>query len=369
MKSVYFSALLAGAVLLHGCAAVPGQSLSTSKILRQDDSAIGTVEILPITRKQLAIDEAARDRFQMPDDLLSYQPGPYRIGVGDSLYITVWEHPELTSPAGPQQVAAANGRVVQSDGTLFYPFVGAVKAAGMTVNELRAKISQSLAEYVGEPQVDITMLSYGSQRVVMEGAFLKTDAQVFDNTPLTLGRAMGAAGVNVDSADMSNLVLTRDDRDYHLNIDAMRSGGKLSHDIYLKAGDRVYLPFNDRQEVYVVGEVNRPGALKFKIDNLSLTQAIGQAGGMNQTTSKGKDVYVIRGMKDLEHDPAHVYQLDARSPVAYALGDRFQVQPGDVVFVGPAGVTRWSRLVSQLLPFSGLISNAASAGSNIDRTR
>jgi polysaccharide export outer membrane protein len=37
------------------------------------------------------------------------------------------------------------------------------------------------------------------------------------------------------------------------------------------------------------------------------------------------------------------------------------VKPGDVVFVGPAGVTRWNRFFSQLLPFSGLINSAANA--------
>ena len=45
-------------------------------------------------------------------------------------------------------------------------------------------------------------------------------------------------------------------------------------------------------------------------------------------------------------------------------GETYLVKPGDVVFVGPAGVTRWNRLLSQLLPLSGLISNAASANSN-----
>ncbi|QWT20722.1 polysaccharide biosynthesis/export family protein [Bacillus sp. NP157] len=369
MKVVFLSALLLGAAMLHGCAFVPGQNVSTSKIFREDDATAGAVEIVPITRKLLAMDSATRDHTQVPQELLDYRPGPYHIGVGDTLYITVWEHPELTSPAGPQQVAAANGRAVRSDGTLFYPFAGVVKVDGMTVEQLRTLITQRLAPYVEDPQVDISIITYGSSRVVMEGAFVRTDAQVFDTAPLTLGRAMGAAVVNPDMANLSGLVLTRDGHDYHLNLDAMRRGGTSASDIYLKAGDRVFLPFNDRQEVYVVGEVLRPGPLKFKIDSLTLTQAIGQAGGLNQSTSKGKAVYVIRGMKDLDHDPASVYQLDARSPTAYALGDHFDVQPGDVVFVGAAGITRWNRLISQLLPLSGIISNAAAANYNVDRAQ
>ncbi|QNK00023.1 hypothetical protein [Dyella telluris] len=64
---------------------------------------------------------------------------------------------------------------------------------------------------------------------------------------------------------------------------------------------------------------------------------------------------------------ATVYQLDARSPDAFILANQFKVKPGDVVFVGPAGITRWNRFLTQLLPLTGIISNAASATYNFDR--
>ena len=114
----------------------------------------------------------------------------------------------------------------------------------------------------------------------------------------------------------------------------------------------------------IAAHTHAGAAISFKTADLTLTQALGRAGGLNPTTAKGKAVYVIRGMEDLEQAPAKVFQLDAQSPAAFALADQFKVKPGDVVFVGPAGVTRWNRLLSQLLPLSGLISNAASANSN-----
>jgi len=45
-------------------------------------------------------------------ELLNYKPDAYRIGANDLLYITVWDHPELTAPSGPQQQLDANGRLV-----------------------------------------------------------------------------------------------------------------------------------------------------------------------------------------------------------------------------------------------------------------
>ncbi|MDW2980337.1 MAG: polysaccharide biosynthesis/export family protein [Rhodanobacter sp.] len=339
--------------------------MSTSSLSRGDSADNSQVELIPITPKLLAMDRASAQAAAVPPALLAYQPEPYRIGAGDTLYITVWEHPELTSPAGPQQQTLANGRLVRSDGTLFYPYVGTLKVAGMTIEQLREAISDKLAAYVEKPQVDVSVIGYQSQRVLLQGAFVKTDPQPITAVPLTLAQALGTATINTAQANLSSLVLSRDGHDYRLDLDALNDGENVAQDIYLKPGDRLFLPYNDRQEAYVVGEVIRPLAISFKTSDLTLTQALGRAGGLNPLSAKGKAVYVIRGVKDLEQAPAQVFQLDAKSPAAFALADQFKVKPGDVVFVGAAGITRWNRFVSQLLPFSGLISNAANVNKDL----
>lgn len=365
MNVRHAAALLAATLLLHGCIWAPGQHMSTNSLMRNEDGT-SRVDIVPITPKQLAMDKAAETAAAMPPELLSYKPEPYRIAAGDTLYITAWDHPELTSPAGPQQQAFANGRLVRSDGTLFYPYVGELKVEGMTLEQLRKAISDKLAKYVEKPQVDVNIIGYGNQRVTLAGAFAKTDPQPITIVPLTLGQALGAATINTGQANLAGFVLTRDGHDYHIDLDALGRGKTLAQDIYLKPDDHLFLPYNDRQEAYVIGEVNRPLAITFKTTDLTLTQALGRAGGLNQTSAKGKAVYVIRGIEDLEKTKGTVYQLDARSPDAFILADQFKVKPGDVVFVGPAGVTRWNRFLSQLLPLSGILSNAATATYNVD---
>jgi len=299
-------------------------------------------------------------------ELLSYKPDTYHIGPGDTLYITVWDHPELTAPAGAQQQALANGRLVRSDGTLFYPYVGVVKAAGMSIDQLRNELTQRLTEYVKNPQVDVSVISYGSQLVTFGGAFTKTDPQQINSIPLTLGQAIGSANIDTTRADLSDLILTRDGQDYHLDLNTVDKG--VAEGIYLKPGDRLFMSFNDNKEIYVVGEVMRPQAITFKTDSLSLTQALGRVGGLDPTTSSGRSVYVIRGVKDLAKEPATVYHLNARSPASFALADDFRVHAGDVVFVGPAAITEWNRFLSQLLPLSSLIGNAAFTRQQINAT-
>ena len=359
MKRVLVPVALLASALLGGCVLAPGQHLSNGGMLRESDAS-RYFEVVPITPKLLAMQHAtAADAPAVPAALLDAQPQPYRIGAGDMLYITVWDHPELTAPAGPQQQTAINSRLVRSDGTLYYPFVGEVKVAGMTLEELRKLIARKLAPYIPNPQVDVGITAYASQHVTLSGAFVNTTPQPITSVPLTLAQAVGAAKVDISDANLSGLVLSRDGHDYPLDLDALEHSDHLASRIYLRPGDRIYLPHNDRKQIYLMGEVMQPRAFPYKTSAMNLTQALGLAGGLNPNTSNGSAVLVIRGVKDLEVKPATVYELDAKSPAAFALADNFQVLPGDVVFVGAAGVTRWNRLVSQLLPITAALNSAA----------
>lgn len=342
-------------VALAGC--IPGQDISTN--VRTEQTNPGYVHLVPITPQLIANEASAHPPAPIPAALEDYHPGAYQVGAGDTLYITVWNHPELTSPAGSQQQTAANGRVVRPDGTIYFPFAGQVHAAGKTIEQLRQLLTSQLATYIKNPQVDVSVVAYNSQHVLLEGAFLKTGPQAITTVPLTLGEAMGTATVDVVNANLSNVMLSRDGQVYHLNLGSL-DDNDLAKRIYLEGGDRVYLPYNDNQEVYVMGEVGRPMALKFKTADLTLTQAIGQAGGLNQITSKGK-IYVIRDTSGKTSPHATVYELDAKSAVAFALAGQFKVKPGDVVFASAAEVTRWNRFLSQLLPLTSALNSTAAS--------
>ncbi|MEZ0469162.1 polysaccharide biosynthesis/export family protein [Luteimonas salinilitoris] len=325
----------------------------------------GDVTMVPITSQ--LVSQGPKPATEIPAELTEYRPDSYRIHPGDTILVTVWDHPELTTPAGSQQQAVSNGRLVKPDGTLFYPYAGNVDVSGMTIEELRETLSNRLSKFLLEPKVDVNVVGFGS-RVSLQGAFVDTTPQELTTVPLTLSQAIGAAQVDVDEADLSGLVLMRDQRNYRIDLDALNRNGNVAQQIYLKPGDHLFLPFNDRKEIYVIGEVLRPQAITFKTSDMTLTQALGRTGGLNPATSKGGAVYVIRGVEEMQNAPATVYHLDAKSPVAFALADRFSLRAGDVVWVGPAGVTRWNRFLTQLLPLTGIINNAAAAQYNIDRT-
>jgi polysaccharide biosynthesis/export protein len=347
-------AMLVG-LTLQGCIFSPGQHMDTGNLVREGSPESSRIELIPITPKLVAIETAADHSNVVAPELLRFQPSEYRIGAGDLVYITVWDHPELTAPSGPQQQIEANGRLVRPDGSLFYPYVGTIDAAGKTIEELRSIIASRLTRVVAEPQVDVSMLRFVSQKVVLSGAFGKTGQLPITNTPLSLLDAVGQGSVQAGSADISGLVLKRDGREYVIDLDTLNRKNSTLHNLYLKDGDQLHLPYNDQKKVYLLGEVTAARPLLFKGTNMNLTDALGSVGGLRQETSSGKEVYVIRGVENLADEPVKVFQIDLKSPSAFALAQHFKLKPQDVVYVGPADVTRWNRFISQVFPTANLL--------------
>jgi len=359
LKTPLTCTLLLG-LMLTGCVFAPGQYVTPKSWLASREDR--NVEVVPITPKLLATDASVVRADTLPRELLDYKPVSYRIGAGDTLYVTVWDHPELTVPTGTQiNSSDANGRMVRPDGMLFYPYVGAVSAAGMTLEQLRVELTQRLTKYIPSPQVDVAMLRYSSQKVFVSGAFLKNTPVPITAVPLSLSDALGQAGIDSQSADLSGLVLERDGARYDINMDRLSRQGVSLARLFLKPDDALYLPYKDRRNVYVLGEVTSQRALPFRTDGISLAEAIATVGGLRQETVKARSVYVIRGV-DVPGQAVGplttVYQLNANSVTALAMADRFQLRQGDVVYVGPAQITRWNRFISSLLPSAGLLNTA-----------
>lgn len=347
------------AIVLSGCALSPGQRIDLGDGWQSGQADLEqSIVVRDITPKTIIQLEQGRELNNLlPQSLLDFQPEDYRIAPGDALSITVWDHPELTTPAG-QFAADPNTRLVRPDGSFYYPYLGNVQAGGQTPDRLRTQMAGQLTRFITAPQVDISVARYASQRVFFTGAFLRNEPQALTNVPLSLAEAIGKAGLNLEQADLAGLRLRRDTQEYILNLDALSRQGVDLQRVYLKHNDTLYLPFNDRKKIFVMGEVGLSKAITFKTEDISLADALGTVSGLRPDTAKASDVYVIRKSLQSPDTGADVFRMNANSPVAWVMAGRFRMQPGDVVYVDTAGVVRFNRVISGLFPISYLVQSA-----------
>lgn len=354
---VTLAAVLLSSMVLQGCAFAPGQYMSLSDVTDKDPDgpAVTLVNITPTTLAQQQ-KTAASQAKPLPAELLNYKTPEYVVGPGDALLVTVFEHPELTAP-GSQEQLDANSREVLNDGTVFFPYVGRIQAGGKTVSQIREQLRMGLLPQYTEVKVDVKVLRYNSQRILLSGAFKAPGPQPITNIPLSLVQAISTAGLDLSDANLAGLTLRRDGKDYVIDVDSLnRKDSQLSR-IFLKDGDYLHLNSNSKNKIYVLGEVLNPQVISFSTTSVTLLEALGTSGGLSPEAADGEAVYVIRA-QDATHS-ATVYHLNAKKPTAYVLAKGFELTAQDVVYVGPANITRWSRYVSQLLGSNNIVQTGA----------
>lgn len=338
--------------------------------MRMNPPHVQGVEIKPITADLVQQMTARRERPRTPradsPEFPNQQPYQYLIGAWDVLSIVVWDHPELTIPAGEFRSAESSGHLVSEKGTIFYPHVGTVSVAGKTLTQVRGILTGEIASFIRNPQLDVRIADFRSQNTYILGQVKNPGAMPITDVPLTVVRALSLAGGVTPEADLTGATLTRDEKSYPIDLLAVLKDGNIAQDMVLRDGDILHIPDQSFRKVYVMGELFRqePVLMAQNRRSMSLTEALSEVGGVDQVTSNPGRIYVVRGDPDKPNE-RNIFHLDADSPDALVLGEHFQLKPRDLVFVGTAGVTRWSRVISQLLPTQLLGFGRLGAGAGV----
>lgn len=308
-------------------------------------------------------------------------PGNYVLGAGDQIAIEVFGYEEFTG-----------ARVVLPDGTMPFPFLGSIQAAGKTVDALSEEITQGLNAYLVNPVVSVSLTALRPVVVDVAGEVYRpgpvqlsslttAQTQLDVNARITaatitptLSSALVSAGGIRRTADIRSVIVRRrlpNGQTQDISVDlweAISSGGQ-GNNIVLRDGDSIFVPkamanaeidpsliasssiAPDNVRVRVIGDgVVRPGEVQVQ-PNSSVAGAIAAAGGPNSDAALG-DVRLVR--------LSETGQVEDQRVDLSSLVDNYQIQDGDVILVPKkgylVGLDNFGRALSPILgPIGGIL--------------
>lgn len=155
----------------------------------------------------------------------------YTVRVGDTIAIEVFQQPDFTRTVK-----------VAFDGTIPYPYLGNVKVAGMTVEQIKEMVEHVVRKFIREPEVTVYVVEYAPMYVYLQGA-LNHAIDISSYPDLTLTKLFSILNLAIDSGiDYENVQLVRDGRVQNLNVLPFFFEGKIENDVPLQEGDRIHLP-------------------------------------------------------------------------------------------------------------------------------
>jgi len=219
----------------------------------------------------------------------------YVIGPQDVLTVTVYDHADLSGKFS-----------VEADGTLTFPLIGRVKAAGLTLRALEDTLKGQFADgYLKNPQVAVAIDEYKSQRVFVMGEVRGPGAYQLTGDMTIIEALAKAGGVTQTAAEEilvvrppvgakgAGPVMPNDSESTVLKVNVRElQAGALSQNLLLRDGDTIVV--GRSQAVYVFGQVRAPGA--YPIDRgTSVLQALSLAGGVTDRGSTGR-IKIVRAI-------------------------------------------------------------------------
>jgi polysaccharide export outer membrane protein len=156
-------------------------------------------------------------------------PNKYLVGPEDLLFIKVWREPDFTLPVA-----------VRPDGKITMPLIGEVQAAGETPLQLTKTLSELLAKYLNNPEVNVFVTEVRSKKFYINGEVERTGSFPLV-TPTRILEALSHAGGFRDFANTKKIRILRGEKVYYFNYREVTNGKRLEQNIYLESGDQIII--------------------------------------------------------------------------------------------------------------------------------
>lgn len=249
---------------------------------------------------------------------------PLLLGPGDKVNIRFQGVPELSR----------EGVTVAPDGTLTFLQVQSLPVSGFTIDNLRHVLTHQLARYYHAPRITVTPNLFDNQRVYVLGKVVRKGAVALNRPMRVLDVVAEAGGLEtglfqqntVELADLRRSFLSRGGQRVPMDFEALFMRGDTSHNQVVVAGDYLYFPSANSNEIHVFGNVKSQGSQGL-LAHTTVHSAIAQAGGFTEKAFRRR-ILVVRG--SLENPQTYVVDMDR---LLAGKDHAFALEPKDIVYI------------------------------------
>lgn len=228
-----------------GTLAAPTASVSHTKAAVGSTARTDTVAALSAQSAQSAADDddtAARyveskEMFKTASLRHTTVSPSYRLFRGDTLSILAVGFPDGIG---------INSITVGLDGYVQLPYVGSVKMEGLTLDEAKAVLMDSLTQYLRIPDLSLVITNYGPRKVYVMGEVNKPGVQNMAIDNMNAYAALATAGGWARKGRSTRIQIMRvvDGTMYYrtLNMKAYTVKHDLTQNVEIEDGDIIYVP-------------------------------------------------------------------------------------------------------------------------------
>jgi polysaccharide biosynthesis/export protein len=397
LKRLGFPVLaVVAAALLPACTLLPGTGPYSDAVNGNATAGVRSTTPLPYALVDVTSDTigllSQPNLITFKGEFSDKRPKPTQvIGVGDVLNITIFE----ASPGGlftPGQSAGARpgnfvdlpAQAVDQRGSIYVPYAGEIPAAARTIPEIQQAVIARLQNRAIEPQVLISLNQQHSSVVSVLGDVNTPGVLTINSVGERLLALIARAGGPRFEAIESYVTLQRDGK----NVKVLLS--KVVHDprenIFIRPNDVIFLT-HESPTFTALGALNQNvfgfnSEIPFDVETLTLAQAMGKAGGLNDQQSDPSEVYVYRYeerpfLEKLGVDTTRftferiptIYRVNLRDPSGMLLAAGFQMRAKDVLYVANARVVDYYKLLTLINNTATTVSGAANAVTSVNAAR
>ncbi|VEB27160.1 HexD, capsule biosynthetic locus protein [Actinobacillus lignieresii] len=374
--------------LLVGCHSIPTSGPSHSAILeansQSSDKPLPEVNVVELDNGLVQQLYQTQQSQQFSGFLGTVGSAGYAgaVNVGDVLEISIWEAPPAvlfggtfsSEGQGSGHLTQLPAQMVNQNGTVTVPFVGNIRVAGKTPETIQSQIVGALQRKANQPQALVKIANNNSAdvTVIRQGNSIRMPLTANNERVLDAVAAVGGTTENIEDVTVK---LTRGSQVKTLAFETLISDP--AQNIMLRAGDVVSL-LNTPYSFTGLGAVGNNQQMKFSSKGITLAEAIGKMGGLIDTRSDPRGVFVFRHVPfaqlSLEQqaqwqakgyaigmDVPTVYRVNLLEPQSMFLLQRFPMQDKDIVYVSNAPLSEFQKFLRMIFSVTSPITSTTNS--------